>query len=189
MEPICIVSRRLPLSILVLLTALASAVPAAARSTAAPATGDPTAAAPEPKVAGAQPAAYASDRVIVRWKDAGKAAASERARGLARVQGLQAPGAASVLQTGGRHVDQVLAELRADANVAWAEPDYRVTLAGEVTAVLVNDRWTGSQYTLDRMRVRDAWSVETGGSNVIAVLDTGVQANHPDLLGRVVAGW
>ena len=38
------------------------------------------------------------------------------------------------------------------------------------------------------MRVRQAWTRETGASNVIAVLDTGAQLNHPDLAGRLVAG-
>ena len=47
---------------------------------------------------------------------------------------------------------------------------------------------TAGQYSLDQMRVRDAWSLEKGGNGVVAVLDTGVQANHPDLSGRVLAG-
>jgi len=39
------------------------------------------------------------------------------------------------------------------------------------------------------MRVRDAWSLERGGSGIVAVLDTGVQASHRDLAGRVLAGY
>ena len=59
---------------------------------------------------------------------------------------------------------------------------------GAVAAVGVNDPKTSGQYSLDRMRVRSAWSRSTGGGNLIAVLDTGVKANHPDLAGRVVRG-
>jgi putative cell wall-binding protein len=33
--------------------------------------------------------------------------------------------------------------------------------------------------------VRDAWSLETGGSSLVAVLDTGLQWTHPDLQGIV----
>ena len=55
-----------------------------------------------------------------------------------------------------------------------------------VAAVGVNDPKTAGQYSLDRMRVRTRGREATGGSNLIAVLDTGVKADHPDLAGRVV---
>jgi len=36
----------------------------------------------------------------------------------------------------------------------------------------------------------DAWSLETGSADVvIAVIDTGVSASHPDLVPKLVAGW
>ncbi len=53
----------------------------------------------------------------------------------------------------------------------------------------VNDPLTTRQYSLDRMRVRDAWSLTKGGSTVVAVVDTGVQFNHPDLQGRLLGGY
>ncbi len=53
----------------------------------------------------------------------------------------------------------------------------------------VSDTQTAGQYSLDRMRVRDAWKRSTGGSNLVAVLDTGVQADHRDLRNRVVKGY
>jgi subtilisin family serine protease len=94
------------------------------------------------------------------------------------------------LSTRGRAVAEVLADLRADAAVEYAEPSYLVQLAddGAVTAVAVNDPKTAGQYSLDRMRVRDAWGLETGGSGIVAVLDTGVQYAHRDLVGRLLPG-
>ena len=93
-----------------------------------------------------------------------------------------------VVSTEGRSVDQAIAELSADPAVEIVEPNYRVELADEGTVTAVNDPLTANQYSLDRMRVRQAWTRETGASSVIAVLDTGAQLNHPDLAGRLVAG-
>jgi type VII secretion-associated serine protease mycosin len=125
--------------------------------------------------------------VVVMFRDPEAGTGVARARGLsvAASVGTPAKGMPSVLTTGGRSVDQVLNELRADPAVEYAEPSYRV----QVVAVSVNDPLTAGQYSLDQMRVRDAWSLEKGGSGVVAVLDTGVQANHPDLSGRVLAGY
>ncbi|HYM53052.1 MAG TPA: S8 family serine peptidase, partial [Candidatus Dormibacteraeota bacterium] len=133
---------------------------------------------------------HAPDRVVVRWKAPAKAAAGARSYDLQQVASVGSSGAA-VLTTGGRPVEEVLAQLRANPGVAWAEPDYVVTVAEEVgvAAVNVNDPLTGQQYALDRMHVREAWSIGTGGSNLIAVVDTGVWAAHPDLAGRLVPGY
>ncbi len=130
--------------------------------------------------------------VIVKFRDGATAGDAARARGLAIAapagpQGVGLPVAAT---TGGRPVDQVLAELRADPGVDYAEPSYvvRVINDGAVAAVGVNDPQTEGQYSLDRMRVRDAWSLSKGGAGKVAVLDTGVQPDHPDLSGRVLPG-
>jgi type VII secretion-associated serine protease mycosin len=131
-------------------------------------------------------------RVIVRWRTDADAAAVVRTRGLAVLSELAVPGSsrAQLLATDGRAVDQVLAELRADPAVAYAEPDYTIALAVDpAPEVVVNDPQTADQYSLSHMRVRDAWGVETGGAGKIAVLDTGVQSAHPDLSGRVLAGY
>jgi type VII secretion-associated serine protease mycosin len=146
--------------------------------------------------------------VVVGWRNPDRGASVARARGLARVADLGATGhgaSATVLSTRGRSVHAVITELRADPAVAYAEPNYLFSLPdhefegdvagvdpvgqGGIAGVPVSDPATGGQYSLDRMRVRDAWGRSTGGSNLIAVLDTGVQAGHPDLRGRVAKGY
>ncbi len=126
--------------------------------------------------------------VVVKWRDASRGPDVARARGLALVAELGVPGKGmpALLSTQGRAVNDVIAELNADPAVEYAEPNYVTHL---VAAVAVNDPKTAGQYSLDRMRVRDAWSLEQGGSGIVAVLDTGVQANHRDLAGRVLAGY
>ncbi|MCV0403147.1 MAG: S8 family serine peptidase [Chloroflexi bacterium] len=155
----------------------------------------PAAAAEDPEPAKTPPAGeIVPGEVVVKWRDAGRGPEVARTRGLAIVAELGAPGKGmpAVVSTKGRPVADVLAELRADPNVAYAEPNYAVALAvdeGSTAAVSVNDPKTAGQYSLDRMRVRDAWSLSKGGDGVVAVLDTGVQANHPDLSGRVLPGY
>ncbi len=176
-------------TLLALVLLLALALPAAAD--------EPKAAAPEDP--GGAPPVVSSDgeivpgEVVVKFRDIANGPDVARARGLtiAAEAGGLAHGLPAVVSTNGRAVDQVLAELRSDPAVEYAEPSYRVQLVneGSVTAVGVNDPMTGGQYSLDRMRVRDAWSLSKGGSGLVAVLDTGVQPDHPDLSGRVVAGY
>jgi type VII secretion-associated serine protease mycosin len=131
---------------------------------------------------------YASDRVIVRYEQPDAAAAEATEAGLSILGVLEAPGDPAVVDTNGQAVEAVIAELASDPAVAWAEPDYVVELAdeGETAAVSVSDPRAGEQYSLDRMRVRDAWSLETGAARIVAVLDTGVHFAHPDLQGRLL---
>jgi serine protease len=137
---------------------------------------------------------FVPGEVIVTYK-AGVTADASRLQGLTRIQGLaagskEADAGPQLLSTGGRPVEQVLGELQADPSVLHAEPNYRVFLADpEVAAVPVDDPKTSDQYSLDSMRVRDAWNRSSGGSNLVAVLDTGVMSAHPDLAGRVVRGY
>ena len=56
--------------------------------------------------------------------------------------------------------------------------------APAAVADAVRDR----QYWLDDYGIREAWSVTRGEGVVIAILDSGVDAGHPDLVGAVIGG-
>ena len=75
--------------------------------------------------------------------------------------------------------------LRADPDVEYAEPNYiRHALA------VPNDQYFGYQWHYQAINLPQAWDISTGSDNVIvAVLDTGVRLSHPDLAGRLVAGY
>ncbi len=78
----------------------------------------------------------------------------------------------------------LLAKLQRHPHVKAAELDQRAD-----AAMSTNDPYTGSQWHLSKIGAGTAWDQSLGQGVRIAILDTGVDASHPDLVGRVVAGW
>lgn len=147
-----------------------------------------------------------TDRIIVKWR----AVAGETPDEVAETAGLAARhGRRMALSRplGGRmslvrlertyssaEMQQTLSALRADPRVAIAEPDRRV----RAHAYTPNDPLFSGQWYLKSaqpaaIRADSAWDVTRGGNSpaaspvVVAVLDTGVRFDHPDL-GRAIAG-
>ena len=48
----------------------------------------------------------------------------------------------------------------------------------------------GSQWHLSKIQAPTAWDTTTGSANqIVAVIDSGVRASHPDLVGKVLPGY
>ncbi|MGE5665857.1 MAG: S8 family serine peptidase, partial [Betaproteobacteria bacterium] len=78
----------------------------------------------------------------------------------------------------------VAARLANNPHLKFAEVDRLVA-----PSFAPNDPYTGSQWHLTKIGANVAWDLALGAGVTIAILDTGVDASHPDLAGSIVAGW
>ncbi|HEX2239938.1 MAG TPA: S8 family serine peptidase [Actinomycetota bacterium] len=78
-----------------------------------------------------------------------------------------------------------VAALRAQPAVLWVERNHRLRLMDEP-----NDPYLQFQWSLYKMGVLKAWEHETGTRSpvTVAVVDSGVESVHPDLIGRIIQG-
>jgi len=75
----------------------------------------------------------------------------------------------------------IVRRLQADPRVELVEPNYKVYASAVPTDPSYSQQWDMSLIGMEQ-----AWNVSTGSSSVItAVIDTGVDAAHPDLAGRI----
>jgi len=80
---------------------------------------------------------------------------------------------------------RVLEILSKHPMVEFAEPDH--LLPPEITP---NDTYYNLQWQLPKIAAPAAWDVTRGSSNiVIAIIDTGVEGGHADLVNQLVPGW
>jgi thermitase len=81
---------------------------------------------------------------------------------------------------------QEMAKIKAyssHARVAYAEPDFVAEAVGSP-----DDAYFGLQWGLTKIEVVQAWEVTEGSDSInIAILDTGVDPNHPDLANKVIS--
>lgn len=85
----------------------------------------------------------------------------------------------------GKSAEALARAYEKNPKVVFAEPDHIVQ-----TSMTPNDTLYSNQWALPKISAPAAWDVTTGSSALtIAVVDTGVESSHPDLLGRVVMGY
>jgi thermitase len=92
-----------------------------------------------------------------------------------------------VLTVSEQQAEAVLAVLQHDPGIEFAERDYVAQ-----AAFVPNDPYvlSGDDWHLAKIQAPQAWDVTTGLPNiVVALLDSGINAQHPDLIGRVLPGY
>ncbi|MBT2480642.1 S8 family serine peptidase [Streptomyces sp. ISL-94] len=178
------------MSVTLLAGSATAAVALAAETPAAPAASAATPAAPvqnlivgyKASATEASSNSAAADDAAAKGKKAGKKATFDRRLGtgaaLVSLGGTTAPADAA----------NVMAQFRADPDVAYVEPDTRAY----ATAVTPNDTEYAKQWDLFEatagMNVPAAWDKTTGSGVTVAVIDTGYVA-HSDVAPNIVAGY
>jgi subtilisin family serine protease/subtilisin-like proprotein convertase family protein len=142
----------------------------------------------------ADPAAYAPDHILVRFR-AGVAVAPGASPVAGTTVGQPLDGTGGLYQVRlapGTTVAGALSAYRADRRVAEADPDYQLHASAVSNAAGFGEQWALQNAGQDGgtagadIRATQAWGVTTGSQRtVVAVMDTGVDYDHPDLYQNI----
>jgi thermitase len=81
------------------------------------------------------------------------------------------------------HVPDKVKAYSANPAISYAEPNYQCQVVGSP-----DDNYINLQWSLSNIKAPQAWDVTRGNRNInIAILDSGVDLDHPDLADKIVA--
>ncbi len=86
-----------------------------------------------------------------------------------------------------KEVLSVIEEYKANNNVEYAEPNYMYNTCETIPNEYANrSALAATQWGLDKINAPGGWDIEAGSENVvIAVIDSGLDLNHPDLVNNI----
>lgn len=90
--------------------------------------------------------------------------------------------------------EDILKQLQNDPSIEYIEPNYiRRILINDFysrkNVSMVNDPRRIEQYALDKLKAEQTWKISSGENVIVAIIDTGIDINHPDLKDRIVQGY
>ncbi|MDR6998853.1 S8 family serine peptidase [Neobacillus niacini] len=85
----------------------------------------------------------------------------------------------------GTDLTKAAQSLLAQKKIVWAEPNYKVK-----STYIPQEPDYSKQWYLNKIQMPKAWDVTKGSSRItVAVIDDGVQQDHPDLKGKIVSPY
>jgi len=83
-------------------------------------------------------------------------------------------------------IEEMIQELKKDPDVIYAEPNFTL----QSLSTLPDDEYFDRQWATNKIELNNAWDLEKGNADVtIAVLDSGIDLDHPDLKQNIIPGY